>query len=201
MGRLKERQERSVVADPHGGFGLRPALCADVDRELRDRDRLFALLPLQKVDRLRADHAGHGAVHAHGAAGKHRRADAADGLEFQKAVFGDVRDDEAHLVHVRAEHQLFDGALFALLEGDDVAQRRDLHAVRQRLDLLQDQRADRVLLAGDADRRAELFQQFNIFHGSFLRPVGDVRRDQPRDVFHILEVADLGRRVHVALRH
>ncbi len=92
---------------PHARARVVAVLGADVDVQVLELGRLLALLVLEQVDRLLADHAGDRAL-ARGdldpLADEDHRVPAADAAEPQEAVVVDVVDDQADLVDV-ADHR------------------------------------------------------------------------------------------------
>jgi hypothetical protein len=78
---------------------------ADVDVEIVHLRHLLAVVLIHQVDRLAPDHAGHHAVSRHNRDALRRRdhrINAADRIDVEKAIVGDVIDDEPDLVAVPA---------------------------------------------------------------------------------------------------
>ena len=88
------------------------------------------------------------------------RVEAAERLEAQETIIGDVLDHEADLVHVRGEHHLAAWLrAAAALDADDVAEGIDRDLVDRCLQFGDDDRADTVFVAGDTGGFAEPLQQ------------------------------------------
>ena len=88
------------------------------------------------------------------------RVEAAGGVEPEEAVVVDEADEEPDLVHVAGEHDLLALAVeAALLEGDEVAHRVDVHLVDEGLELTLADRADLVLESGRGEGFGQLLEQ------------------------------------------
>jgi len=177
-GRLQHRKQADpvvegfpgdAVAEPLGGLVHRDEVAdgdelrdrlgvpAEVDGDVPDLVVLLDLLFVERVRRDRPDDAGHVAVvgvdrHALGA--EHARVPAAERVDHDEPVVGDVPDHEPDLVHVgRDGHRI---VALALDRADDVAHRVRPDAVDAVGELLADQFAHAVLVAGDARRLGQL---------------------------------------------
>jgi hypothetical protein len=91
------------VADPHHPAGVVAVAGADVDVQVLELRHLLALVGLEEVDRLLADHAGDPPLarrHLDALADEDHRVPAADLAEPQQPVVVDVGDDQPDLVDV-----------------------------------------------------------------------------------------------------
>ena len=82
------------------------------------------------------------------------RIETADGLKIDEALFGDVADEEADLVHVAQEHDLLRRLALALLHTMQRAHGIFADLVKKVLDLGLDQIAYTVLVTGHSGRFA-----------------------------------------------
>ena len=111
----------AAVAQLHQLLGLLLVRRPDVNVVIRQGRDLFALLRRGHVDGLQPDDAGHlVGAHHHLLAQQDPAVNTAHAGEFQISLVGDVTDNEAHLVHVGAQHQLVSGGFGTLFEHDEV---------------------------------------------------------------------------------
>ena len=145
------------IADLHLFFRFRTGRCADVHEQLRHGSVLRAVLFGFKIR-----YAARAVLKAHLARHGDDRVHAAHVRYAQEAVLVDVHNDEADLIHVRAEHDLLAGS--SLLHGDQVAERVVVYFIRKRLHIAADHVADRLLPAGGAVCRQNAFEHILIKH-------------------------------------
>ena len=114
-----------------------------------------------QVDGLKANHARNSLVaHQHAAAGDHTRINAAHAIKAQQAFLRRKADDEADLVHVRAEHHMLFILVRAGAVGVQVAHHIAVHlrafaAGEQALGLGADRLAGLMLITGGAAQGGE----------------------------------------------
>ena len=162
----KRGVERGVAAGRAQALRLLLRRYADVDAQRAVIRGLFHLLVAHQVHGLEADDARHAVfAHEHAARGDHARIDAAHAVKAQQAVLRRKADDEADLVHMRADHRALFARLAGVAAGIQVADGVREHpapAAQDALRLLAQRRADLVLAAGYAAQGGQFTQQHSV---------------------------------------